>query len=935
MSNSPSSDKEKERSLEDIISEISKAPTIINEESKFVVITYWWGRGNSNPNIARPCLYYYEKIVDHLIEYGIDYFKSIYRKQTIPIKDADGNIQKDSNGNVIYSNFYPDVSDTDEVLSSYAQVIKGFTSFQNFTKKRAKQYIDSIYVDLGFLDHKSPDIFDRTKAKLQEMKSEGTSPANYILFEQSSSYDELLQKVTTVISDACVSMLEIRAVGEKMIELFRVRNLVIDARNKSIDNKDLDDDDYADVLQTIGPIVIEASKQKQELTSDIKKAFKQSRADFQVNNVSYTQKTVYEALNDQLRFRSDMKFEDMIARWEESCKNANCNYLQIEYDYFRQTKQYQRAINAKPLFIQHALKLCQGRSIVYIDGDMFVRKYPKIFDMENIDFMSRGWNVDPRASWRFTEAIHYNPYKFETSGGIMYFSSTKESKRLIDLWVEVSARPENSGKADDRILSMIFNMKKYLLNMTVIQLPIEYLWLTLDYDDRLLEHSYDWDYQDMFDHIYIDHPECLTSEESAEGAGAASDRTPKLHRFLDATEDDEPVTERMYEFLSFPSKEFAHQFRAYHKYLENATYINDGNPFLIENGMVDPEDSSNNLRPLYVTPYDAENFYGDRQETYLENTKRLNDVSSWLATNKTGENMQMNRANNDTTIIVYEEQLVGHFDISKETSAIQSGYILPLIWTLLQESNVIFISSKAAAKNNDSYLNYMNSKRDNMNLMFVPKISEMYHGMLKPIIDFDHPVYFSATDTSDFLRKAMLLFSSLDDLSKSLYKGQYHIISRIRIEYIMKSKKNRDPRGTMKSIIKNPRKLQDQSRQMQSLSYSPSVFSSQERNSPVEEYKDSTGSQFGGKDKVISEEELMEYMSGQEDMYGEYGIADNDESSLTPKGGKRKKKSKKNKKTKRSRKTRGAKRGRHVNRSRKTRKGKRQVKKRYTRRGTR
>ena len=138
----------------------------------------------------------------------------------------------------------------------------------------------------------------------------------------------------------------------------------------------------------------------------------------------------------------------------------------------------------------------------------------------------------------------------------------------------------------------------------------------------------------------------------------------------------------------------------------------------------------------------------------------------------------------------------------------------------------------------------------------------------------------------------------------------------------------------MKSVVNNPRKLQDQQPQIQSFEY-PSVFSPKERNSPVEEYKDGTGSQFGGKDKAISEEQLMEYMSGQEDMYGEYGISD-DDSSLAPKGGKRKKKSKKNKKTKRSRKTRGAKRGRHVNRSRKTRKGKRQNrKKRHTRRGTR
>lgn len=100
----------------------------------------------------------------------------------------------------------------------------------------------------------------------------------------------------------------------------------------------------------------------------------------------------------------------------------------------------------------------------------------------------------------------------------------------------------------------------------------------------------------------------------------------------------------------------------------------------------------------------------------------------------------------------------------------------------------------------------------------------------------------------------------------------------------------------------------------------------------MEEYKDGTGSQFGGKDKIISEEQLMDYMSGQEDMYGEYGIADNDESSLTPKGGKRRKKSKKNKKTKKSRKTRRAKKGGRVNRSLKTRKGKKRVKKRHTRR---
>ena len=52
-------------------------------------------------------------------------------------------------------------------------------------------------------------------------------------------------------------------------------------------------------------------------------------------------------------------------------------------------------------------------------------------------------------------------------------------------WIKESSLPRNSNKADDRILSLIFYTKKLMLPMNTIQLPIEYLWLTLDYNDRL------------------------------------------------------------------------------------------------------------------------------------------------------------------------------------------------------------------------------------------------------------------------------------------------------------------------------------------------------------------------------------------------------------------------------------------------------------------
>ena len=50
-----------------IVESVKKRPTIVNPDSKFVVITYWWGRGNVNNNIARPCISFYENFIIELI----------------------------------------------------------------------------------------------------------------------------------------------------------------------------------------------------------------------------------------------------------------------------------------------------------------------------------------------------------------------------------------------------------------------------------------------------------------------------------------------------------------------------------------------------------------------------------------------------------------------------------------------------------------------------------------------------------------------------------------------------------------------------------------------------------------------------------------------------------------------------------------------------
>jgi hypothetical protein len=38
-----------------IMDSVNKQPTIVNPDSKFVIVTYWWGRGNINKNTRKPC----------------------------------------------------------------------------------------------------------------------------------------------------------------------------------------------------------------------------------------------------------------------------------------------------------------------------------------------------------------------------------------------------------------------------------------------------------------------------------------------------------------------------------------------------------------------------------------------------------------------------------------------------------------------------------------------------------------------------------------------------------------------------------------------------------------------------------------------------------------------------------------------------------------
>jgi hypothetical protein len=401
--------------LEAIIASVPMIPTIVNPNSKFVVVTYWWGRGNLNRNTQRPCP---EDITDAL--------KEIFEEELI------------------------------EEDEEFADIQKRFLTVRDAFRAAGRNATPGQTVDYRKI------------------------------------YDERITYLSNYFKNP-------------------------------------------------------------QTTEAMKRAIK-----------PYEDK-----LRGRGEFKDPIKFEVMIENWKKSCAAAGCNYMAVEYPAFAKPGGYQIAINAKPLFIRKSLDVLNGRGAMYIDGDMIINKYPSIFDMPNVDFMARGWNIDPRSAFLvYKDDVCFDPYIFETSGGTMFFANSPASKALLKKWEVTSNKPINKGKADDRILSLIFTSKGYIPYINTIQLPIEYLWLGELYTGTI-------DPKDMSQSdIYIEHPECLTGEERAgEQASESVSNGRHPERYGPLVENRIECARRggvFYERIFFPKKEMVSSFAPFLTYMKNA-----------------------------------------------------------------------------------------------------------------------------------------------------------------------------------------------------------------------------------------------------------------------------------------------------------------------------------------------------------------------------
>ena len=730
--------------LSDIINTKEIQPVIVNENSNFVVVTYWWGRDRQNQNTARPCISFFEGIINQVQNLCL---------KTLGTASDDISIQ--------------------QIFKNLEKIVSGLSSFKKIIDGNSNSYNQMIFDDLE-LQNNQPDSHNNALIKLEKMKTMNKTPKH---FEYKNT--EYTVRLFTMI------MIEMITLSKKnYVLLFDTNKRIKELKEYVLSNsKQIDELEKKRILAEIKILNQELNTKKE----DIKKLLKQKQNYSNKKMKEFNNMSIYEILHDQFRFLNPMNYETMIEKWQRECEKFNCNHMAVEYPEFALPGGYQLAINAKPLFIKKALEACGERSVLYIDGDMFIRKYPKIFDIKDVDFMARGWWIDPRSSWKMEESITYDPYTFETSGGTMMFSQSNESKQLISKWVEEASKPHQVGKADDRILSLVFNTYKFLTSLKVIQLPIEYLWLTLDYDDRMLDMVYDYNKYKMDNTIIIEHSECLTSEDTASGSGAASDRTPKFYGYLE--ENIDPVSEQFHEYIMFPTKDMVEAFQSYLEYMQGVQYINDGNEILLKKEFVNLENPDENEQPLYITSYD--NKYGNIKYPH-DNSLTYNDVAAINTKRSEGMNIKglalEDKGNNTIEInnfsVLMKEENNTQYNHSK---------IISLIIKLLKSGKEVIynpVSMDGYDKGlYDKLIKDKISKFESMEFIFAPDFTnantQTSNYFYKPLIMTNQAMFFKP---SDILIKFLTMFLSLDDLSMYINYGSYEFMSRVRVGYVIKDK---------------------------------------------------------------------------------------------------------------------------------------------------
>tara|TARA_Y100001970_G_scaffold170513_2_gene208421 strand:- start:4609 stop:7233 length:2625 start_codon:yes stop_codon:yes gene_type:complete len=235
--------------------------------------------------------------------------------------------------------------------------------------------------------------------------------------------------------------------------------------------------------------------------------------------------------------REKKTYGELTDRMIKQCDDLNMNYYVEIYD--AKDGKYQDLINYKPNFIHNTIDKFD-RPVIYTDADMYPTQYLDLFDQTHFDCMlynARSGIADQFHSILTMEKICYTLDDMNVSGGTMFWSNSKASKNALKLWDHISHN--NKGKADDRLLDVLFNSTFMVQNLKCYWLPTPYIYIT----EKL--NSQGAHMKDFINKPIIIHPEDITAEEMV---GSSRARMPVDYYFSRTREAEIDETNIKFKF---------------------------------------------------------------------------------------------------------------------------------------------------------------------------------------------------------------------------------------------------------------------------------------------------------------------------------------------------------------------------------------------------
>ena len=227
-----------------------------------------------------------------------------------------------------------------------------------------------------------------------------------------------------------------------------------------------------------------------------------------------------------ITFRNKKTYGELTERFIDHCKKLNINYYVEIYD--ASDGNYQDLINYKPNFILNTIEKFKEYPVLYTDADMYITKYPEIFDQTHFDCMLYSWYSQVSDFYQdyLTDAkVCYNNFKPRASGGTMWWGTSIQSRNALKIWDIISQN--NPGKSDDRVLDIVFNATNAMSNLKCYWLPNEFIYIT----DKLNGFGAHLKHRWYLGEPVIIHPEDITSEEMAGTIASVANRHPADYFF--------------------------------------------------------------------------------------------------------------------------------------------------------------------------------------------------------------------------------------------------------------------------------------------------------------------------------------------------------------------------------------------------------------------